>query len=206
MEPLHLAPLRGHGAPRPQQGRQHLRGHLTLRPAAGDPASRAEPSSAPRPRAFTAAARPTAPPQSPDAAGGDPAAASSAPGPRAGLAPRAKWKSDRQAPESPPASSTPSERSQTSFPDESADDAPCSDEPHCKNWKKRHGHLAEERQLEYKFLYAASAGCVQCMQCYASLPDFNVDCESTEMNAREWAEEADQLSPQMEGLLRRLGL
>lgn len=177
------------------------------------PAAAAKPAAAPRspdpaaadPAAASSAARPRAP-RSPDTAAADPAAARSAPNPRAGPAPRAKSKSDHQASESPPASSTPSERSPTSFSDESANDAPCSNEPHCKNWNKRHGDLTEERKLEYKFLYAASAGCVQCMQYYASLPDFKVDCESSQMNARQWAEDADQLSPQVEDLLRRLGL
>lgn len=196
----------------------------TLRPP-GTAGGATAPGSAPRPRGPAAAAKPAAAPRSPDpaaadpavaarpraprspdTAAADPAAARSAPGPRAGPAPRAKSESDHQASESPPASSTPSERSPTSFSNESANDAPCSNEPHCKNWNKRHGDLTEERKLEYKFLYAASAGCVQCMQYYASLPDFNVRCESSEMNARQWAEDADQLSPQVEDLLRRLGL
>ena len=78
--------------------------------------------------------------------------------------------------------------------------------PHCKNWARRHGQLGEARAQEYKFLYAASAGCLRCMQYYARLPNFDLQCRSSGQNARGWAAQAQQLTPAMEEFLQRAGL
>ncbi|CAE7452170.1 unnamed protein product, partial [Symbiodinium sp. CCMP2592] len=49
----------------------------------------------------------------------------------------------------------------------------CPDAPHCLGFERKHDKLTAERKAQYKFLYAASEGCVRCMQHYAGLPNFD---------------------------------
>ena len=88
----------------------------------------------------------------------------------------------------------------------STDPFSCPSAPHCKGWERKHAGLDEVRSLEYKFLYAASAGCLQCMRYYAGLPNFDVRCVSSQMNARGWAAQANVLTQEMDDFLRHLGL
>lgn len=72
------------------------------------------------------------------------------------------------------------------------DDAPHGDYEQNHGWnakkkKKRGRELTEEREMEYKFLYAAEAHCLQCLQYYASQPGFDLSCTSSGKGAREWA-------------------
>lgn len=84
--------------------------------------------------------------------------------------------------------------------------APCSGAPHCGTWESRHGRLAEGKQMEYLFLYAAEAHCLPCLQFYA--PRVNVHCKSCRKNARAWAEQRkDQvLPPELDAWLSSVGL
>ena len=84
--------------------------------------------------------------------------------------------------------------------------APCSGAPHCGTWESRRGRLAEGKQMEYLFLYAAEAHCVPCLQFYA--PRVNVHCKSCRKNARAWAEQRkDQvLPPELDAWLSSVGL
>ena len=80
-------------------------------------------------------------------------------------------------------------------------------QPHCSQWEAKHGRLGQARAMEYRFLYAASAGCATCVRFYAAVPGFNPRCVSTGLNARGWASQGGgQLSEEMDRLLRELGL
>lgn len=81
-----------------------------------------------------------------------------------------------------------------------ADVMPCRHAPHCDDFdrryvvgtcvggKRRKREVAPWKQTEYKFLFAAEAHCLQCMQFYAAQPGFDLHCRSCDLNAREWAE------------------
>ena len=84
--------------------------------------------------------------------------------------------------------------------------SPCAQQPHCRHREGKRRRLDSKRDLEYLFLHAASAGCVRCMRYYARDPDLDVRCESSGMNARGWAAQADQLTSEMEDFLQRLQL
>lgn len=84
--------------------------------------------------------------------------------------------------------------------------SPCAQQPHCWRWERKRRRLDSKRSQEYLFLYAASAGCVRCMHYYARDPDLDVRCESSGMNARGWAAQADQLTSEMEEFLQHLKL
>ena len=85
--------------------------------------------------------------------------------------------------------------------EESVSEGPtlCRDAPHCDDFdehyplghgiaKKRKKAITEERRMEYKFLFAAEAHCLRCLNYYAAQPDFDVNCQSCGKNARGWAD------------------
>ena len=69
---------------------------------------------------------------------------------------------------------------------------PCDAAPHCADFEQKHGSTKKRkvdpsRREEYKYLYAAQAHCLQCLEYYGALSDFDLDCKSSGMNARHWA-------------------
>lgn len=84
---------------------------------------------------------------------------------------------------------------------------PCAEQPHCEDWSRKRSKLSTRKALEYKFLYAASAGCATCMRFYSGKPGFNVHCVSTRMNARGWASwKGKRIPDDVEALLQTLSL
>ena len=71
-----------------------------------------------------------------------------------------------------------------------SDDGLCDQAPHCAGFDHKHGGLPTEKQLQYKFLYAAQGHCVACMRHYAQRPGFDKSCISCGKNARQWAQSA----------------
>ena len=69
-----------------------------------------------------------------------------------------------------------------------SDDGLCDQAPHCAEFDRKHGGLPTEKQLQYKFLYAAQGHCVACMRAYAQRPGFDKSCISCGKNARQWAQ------------------
>ena len=69
---------------------------------------------------------------------------------------------------------------------------PCDAAPHCADFEQKHGSTKKRkvdpsRREEYKYLYAAQAHCLQCLEYYGALSDFDLECRSSGMNARQWA-------------------
>ena len=77
---------------------------------------------------------------------------------------------------------------------------PCCHAPHCDDFdrryfvgrsfgaKKRKREMTKRKQMQYKFLFAAEAHCLQCLKFYAAQPGFDLHCRSCDVNARDWAE------------------
>ena len=59
--------------------------------------------------------------------------------------------------------------------------------PHCSNFDKKYGKKGEDKQLEYRYLYAAQAHCLRCMKYYFDQEAVNPRCRSENKNARDWA-------------------
>ena len=69
---------------------------------------------------------------------------------------------------------------------------PCDAAPHCADFEQKHGSTKKRkvdprRREEYQYLYAAQAHCLQCLEYYGALSDFDLDCTSSGRNARQWA-------------------
>ena len=93
--------------------------------------------------------------------------------------------------------------------------APCDEAPHCPKFFRRHAKKQKNdpaRNEEYKFLYAAQAQCLQCLEYYTTVPNFNLHCQSKEKNARQWAQADEEeeltrtIGPEIEEWLSRVHL
>ena len=86
--------------------------------------------------------------------------------------------------------------------------SPCSQQPHCSRFERSHGRKSQKRQCEYLFLYAATSRCVPCLKYYSQTPEFDTQCKSCGLTARQWARYYDKsaFSQELEDWLLSVGL
>lgn len=98
--------------------------------------------------------------------------------------------------------------------------SPCARQPHCATWeaeyesmtrknkkRKRAEEASLEKKIEYLYLFAAQARCVECMKHYLNTQLISANCESSGLNARGWALQSNApIDKDLEDLLRHLGL
>eukprot|EP00435_Cladocopium_sp_Y103_P033113 s392_g8.t1 len=132
------------------------------------------------------------------------------------IPPQAPRKESRARTSSDGSSSQGDSRSHSdSRPSTRAAAAPCDEAPHCPKFSRRHAKMQKNdpaRNEEYKFLYAAQAQCLQCLEYYTTVPNFNLQCQSKEKNARQWAQADEEeeltrtIAPEIEEWLSRVHL
>ena len=79
---------------------------------------------------------------------------------------------------------------------------PCSEAPHFP--RRDLSKLTDEKRLQYRFLYAAEAHCLQCLRHLVHQVD--PLCVSCDKNAREWAESQAPVSVPLRRFFRKYGI